>query len=68
MQFRDLAIGDTFDFIDEQNPTHNSFFDTCVKTTARGYKSLSTDKQYVIGRISAKVFHVNKRHWFAWKH
>ena len=58
MQFRDLSIGTTFDFIDDAHPTWASFYDKCRKVSARAYVSLKTGTQYKIGSISAKVYHI----------
>ena len=37
MKFRDLEIGDEFDFIDHKHPAFNSFFDRCVKVSPKKY-------------------------------
>lgn len=65
MRFRDLQIGDTFDFI---APTgYNSFFDRCTKTGKRTYSwdnprkcSLSPDEKLEtrVGSINVEVYHV----------
>ena len=57
MKFRDLAIGQSFDFIDDSHPTWNSFYERCAKTGTRTYRSESgTDHR--VGSINAAVFHV----------
>jgi hypothetical protein len=56
-KFRDLSIGDTFDFVNDATPASNSYFARCTKTSARGYSSTLHDKLKV-GTINAKVFHV----------
>ena len=66
--FRDLNIGDEFDFIGPDR--YNSFFNRCSKTSARKYRwenpvrcSLSPD-QYLetrVGSINVEVFNVERR-------
>ena len=56
--FNSLATGQTFDFIDDANPSHNSFFKRCVKLTERRYMSLDDKQIHVVGSIKAKVYHV----------
>jgi hypothetical protein len=68
MKFRDLAIGQTFDFI-SPNRMLNSFYSTCEKTSARKYRwknplkcSLSP-QEYLetrVGSIDAEVYHVGE--------
>lgn len=64
LQFRDLHVGDTFDWIDDAHPTRNSFYDRCVKTSSRGYRTLdggaTATRNLTVGSIAAKVFHVSK--------
>jgi hypothetical protein len=57
-RFRDLAVGQTFDFI-EDSSINNSFYDQCVKISARRYRS-HTGTVYTVGSINAKVYHVNE--------
>jgi len=57
VQFKDLKIGDTFDFVDDKAIGYNSFFERCTKITARKYKS-ETDVIYRVGKITCEVFHV----------
>jgi hypothetical protein len=47
--FKMLTVGQKFEF------TGNSFYDTCIKISARKYKSLDTGKEYEIGSVSAEV-------------
>lgn len=62
MRFRDLLIGDTFDWIDDANRMHNSFFARCVKTSPRKYEACADRSlHYTVGSINAKVFHVAAR-------
>jgi hypothetical protein len=63
--FRDLKVGDTFDFIDDENRMYNSFYDRCVKLSAMTYKSIEPETRperytgtYQVGSIKAQVFHV----------
>ncbi len=60
MRFRDLKIGDTFDFVDDSKPGYNSFFKKCVKISDRKYRD-SDGQEYIIGSQNAKVFHVNEK-------
>ena len=66
MKFKDLEIGDTFDFV---NPDKliNSFFASCTKVSARRYawtdatwaedpRTLATQ----VGSIHVAVYHVNE--------
>ena len=63
LQFRDLHVGDTFDWIDDNHRDRNSFYDRCVKTSARGYRTLdggeSATRNYTVGSVRANVFHVS---------
>ena len=65
IKFRDLLIGDTFDFIDDNNRLMNSFYDRCVKTSSRTYKSIELNPHYdgksQVGSINAIVHHVKSR-------
>ncbi len=56
--FGSLCIGDTFDFIDEKNPTHNSFYARCIKTSTRKYEGIDTGNKYRVGSVHACVYHV----------
>jgi hypothetical protein len=59
--FSDLAIGDTFDFINMSQPTMNSFYRRCVKISARRYQHIEEPKTvYNIGSIPARVYHVEE--------
>ena len=59
MQFRDLSIGTTFDWIDDENPTWNSFATRCLKISARKYRAAGVN--YTVGTVDAKVYHVEDR-------
>jgi hypothetical protein len=58
--FRDLVEGQWFDWIDPNNPGHNSFYHPCVKTGQRTYKSVK-GMQYRVGSINAKVFNITSK-------
>jgi len=58
IRFRELSVGDTFDFIeDETNPHINSFFYRCRKTGTRTYETLNGDP-HTVETVNCKVFHV----------
>ena len=57
--FKDLAIGQSFDWVDDEMRMYNSFYDTCEKTSLQKYKSLHTGLEYRVGSINAKVFHTD---------
>ena len=54
MKFRDLKIGDSFDWI---GPKHPSFFLRCTKLSKRIYQD-STGYVHQVGSINAEVYHV----------
>lgn len=58
--FKSLPIGAKFDFVDEARPTLNSFYDRCVKRSARGYMSLRTGLKANVGKVTVEVYHVDK--------
>jgi hypothetical protein len=60
MKFKDLKVGQTFDFIDDANPQRNSFYARCKKVSARTYQniSLTSPQTFRVGSINAYVFHV----------
>lgn len=61
MKFRDLKVGDTFDFIDDDHPELNSFFARVVKTRIRWYEVVDQPTlRYSVGSIDVEVFHVEK--------
>jgi hypothetical protein len=56
-QFRDLAVGQLFDWIDrDSTPAYNSFFDLCKKISARKYVSVDSGRICTVGTIKAKVY------------
>jgi hypothetical protein len=59
--FRDLAIGDTFDCIDDAHPAWNTFFSRCMKTSSRMYATQDHPTlRYHVGSINVQVFHVEE--------
>lgn len=58
-QFRDLAIGQGFDFIGP-DLTYNSFFLRCTKISPRRYLD-ECGAEHRVGTINAEVFHVEER-------
>ena len=58
-KFRDLAVGDTFDFI--SGTTHDSFYEPCTKTSARKYRALNSGMDCQVGSINAVVYHVTRK-------
>lgn len=69
-RFRDLKIGDTFDFISPETG-YNSFFKTCTKISARKYsrvvdvrisgrRKIKEVHEYQVGSIDCGVYHVNE--------
>lgn len=63
MKFRDLAIGDTFDFVGPDR-IYNSFYEICEKISARQYRYTSTQFKTVcvsrVGSINCEVYNVVK--------
>ena len=59
MLFRDLNIGQTFDFIGP-NPRCNSFWKRCRKISSREYREIDPPNEIVhqISSTCAKIFHV----------
>lgn len=60
VKFRDLSIGDEFDFVSGSS-VYDSFYDRCVKTGKRTYKSLDTGQAYKVGSVSAFVYNVSRK-------
>jgi len=60
MRFQDLAIGQRFDWINDERSafTCNSYFKRCVKTSARKYESIDGKDKLTVGSIKAIVRHV----------
>ena len=67
MTFKDLNVGDTFDFV---SPTgYNSFYNRCTKTSARKYQwdnpvrcSLSPSQflSTQVGSVNVEVYNVRR--------
>jgi hypothetical protein len=60
MLFRNLQVGDTFDFIADDRPT--TFFARCTKVSARKYTydGVRPDVTARIGSINCPVWHVER--------
>jgi hypothetical protein len=58
--FRDLELGDEFDFVDDANPSYNSFHDRCLKVSSRKYESKDTQEEYRVGSINVRVYHIHR--------
>lgn len=58
MKFRDLSIGDSFDFIGPDR-RYNSFYLRCRKISTRKYRD-ERGTEHQVGSINASVFHVNE--------
>jgi hypothetical protein len=56
--FRDLKIGQTFDFVNEDDIQHVSFFIKCRKVGIRKYTA--KDYTHEIGEMDCKVYHVGR--------
>ncbi len=59
MKFHELAIGETFDWINPAEPSFNSFYLRCHKTGERTYEDSNLNK-HTVGSIYADVFHVGE--------
>jgi hypothetical protein len=56
VKFRNLTIGQSFDFVDAQNPLSVSFWDRCVKISKSQYRSLNSGYVYTVGTVNVAVF------------
>lgn len=61
--FKQLSVGDTFDFIDPSKPSRNSFFERCVKTGPRTYECAEDEAKarygkMRVGTVNVEVFNV----------
>lgn len=56
MKFKELQIGAEFDWIDDANPTWNSFYLRCTKISARKYSD-TNGVVHRVGCINAVVYH-----------
>jgi hypothetical protein len=62
VKFRDLAIGDRFDFVGPEW-RFNSFYATCTKTSARKYSWDGAEGQILTTRVgcqNVRVYHVER--------
>ena len=59
MKFRDLQIGQSFDFINDSDIMKTSFFKRCIKISGRKYIGVD-NVSYTIGSINANVFHIDE--------
>ena len=59
--FAMVAIGQTFDFVDPENPQLVSFWDRCEKTGALSYRSLSTNHKFRVETKKCAVFNLGIR-------
>ena len=55
--FHEIAVGDTFDWINERRMGFNSFFLACQKVSTRCYVD-TTGQRHEVGTVNAQVFHV----------
>ena len=55
MTFKDLAIGQRFDFV-SPDIGYNSFYYRCIKISPRRYRSVETQIVYMIGTTKCVVF------------
>ena len=62
-KFRNLSIGDTFDFIGPE-PMFNSYSRRCVKLSERAYTPVDGEDAPVpirVGSINVQVYHVEPK-------
>jgi hypothetical protein len=59
MKFRDLQIGDSFDFIKPHSHL-NSFYSRCVKVSTRQYTD-DVGYRYSVGAINVEVYNVERK-------
>jgi len=57
MLFKDLAVGDKFDWINPKMLTHNKLFSKCKKASSRIYTD-GKGGSHTVRYIEAEVFHV----------
>lgn len=62
VKFKELVVGDTFDWVDDTKPADSSFYNRCTKVSTRGYewqgRGLSWHRN-TVGSVNVEVFHVN---------
>lgn len=54
--FRDLAIGASFDFINDADPMLTSFYLRCHKISARKYRD-EHGQEHQVGSVDCVVYH-----------
>jgi hypothetical protein len=59
MKFRELSIGDEFDFVNPDS-FFNSFFMRCAKISPRKYVD-SNGQAHMVGSINARVWNVERK-------
>lgn len=59
VKFRDLQIGDTFDFI-SPNAMLNSYHLRCKKLSARTYTPVDAPHALRVGSINVEVYHIER--------
>lgn len=61
-QFKDLEVGDTFDWINDAVREKITCFDRFVKNGRRSYKNITTGSIEImkVGTVEVQVFHVEK--------
>jgi hypothetical protein len=60
MKFRDLSVGDAFDWVNDDRPDLTSFYERCRKIGPRRYTT-AQGFTYRVGSINAEVFHVERK-------
>ena len=63
MRFRDLKVGDTFDFVSPDRMV-NSFYARCVKLSARTYTQVEGENKPTpmrVGTINVNVYHIGRK-------
>ena len=60
MSFKELKIGESFDFVNDNanDITTNSFFKRCTKTSARKYTAVGWI--HTVGTTAIPVYHVGR--------
>jgi hypothetical protein len=59
--FKDLMIGEEFDWINDRRQGYNSFFKRCWRNSYTGYID-EDGYQHTVGAMTAQVFHCGGRH------
>ena len=61
-KFKDISIGTHFDFVGGLYP---SFYDRCVKTSARKYQSLNRPDNFPdgmeVGTVNVQIYNVSEK-------